>query len=488
VTRFWPQRLTGQLIASILLALVAAQAITLLIFHDERRAAVRAASRAEILSRTAAMVRLLNETPPRYHQQIIDSASGPRLRFSLDSESLLPAGARGGAGVALESRLVELLGPDAREVRVAVETRSARALPDVRERRRRDRDDDDDHADEAHRDARADWREGRKKEWKGKDRRRRFPDLTISVLPQSPLWLNIRTLVPPGPPPWALPSVVTLAATALALVAIVVLVVRRATRPLGELAGAAERLGRGETVPPLEERGPEDVRTTIRAFNVMRDRLSRYLQERTQMLAAISHDLRTPITSLRLRAELVEDGENRTRILQSLDEMQNMTEATLDFIREEATDEKTRSVDLAALIESVCADLSDLGHPISVSAAPPSPYPCRVHAITRAVRNLVENAVTYGQRARVTLRRDPDGFAIVIDDDGPGIPEGDMVRVLEPFVRLEASRSRETGGIGMGLAIAASIARAHGGRVTLANRAGGGLSAVLHLPVAESFG
>lgn len=485
--RLWPRKLAGQLIASLLLVLLAAQIVTLLIFHDERRAAVRATTRAEILSRTAAVVRLINETPARYHHQVIRSASGPRLRFSLDPQSLLPSERPKPGAIAVQRRLENLLGADARSVRVAVHARGARERPQAWRYRDRDEaaEDDEDNEDDDHqrleRKPRIDG-EGRNP----KRRRNVYLGLTISVLPRAGPWLNVQTLIPPPPPSWAVPSVVTLGGTAVALVFIVVLMVRRATHPLGELANAAERLGRGEQISAVEERGPEDVRVTIRAFNDMRARLERFVRQRTQMLAAISHDLRTPITSLRLRAELVEDDENRERILASLDEMQSMAEATLDFVRGESADEKTRSVDLGALIESVCADLADLGHDVSVGPMSGISYPCRVHALKRAVRNLVENAVTYGKRARISLERAESDLLILVEDDGPGIPSADLQRVTEPFVRLEESRSRDTGGIGMGLAIAASIVHSHGGRLSLRNRPEGGLRAELRLPQAAS--
>jgi signal transduction histidine kinase len=291
--------------------------------------------------------------------------------------------------------------------------------------------------------------------------------------------------VPSPSPRWALPSLLSMAVMAVALSLIVILMVRRITRPMAQLAAAAESLGRGETVAPLAERGPLDVRQTTRAFNRMHDRLQRFVQDRTRMLAAISHDLRTPITSLRLRAEFVDDEEMRAKILDTLDEMQRMVEATLAFAREEAAREDTRTVDLGALIESLCEDLAEMGLNVAFAGAARSPHPCRPVALKRAIRNLVENAVAYGKRARVALERRAEEFAVVIDDDGPGIPEADFERVFGPFVRLEESRSQETGGIGLGMAIARSIVRGHGGDITLANREGGGLRAVIHLPRAD---
>lgn len=205
-------------------------------------------------------------------------------------------------------------------------------------------------------------------------RHRRF-SLIASVSLAGGRWLNVETRLPPASPAWALPSLVGMGVMAVALSAIVVLMIRRMTRPMADLATAAEALGRGEAVAAVPERGPEDVRATTRAFNRMHQRLQRFVQDRTRMLAAISHDLRTPITSLRLRAEFVEDDEIRAKILETLDEMQRMTEATLAFAREEAAREDTRTVDLAALIQSLCEDLAEMGAEVTVADAPRTPYP-----------------------------------------------------------------------------------------------------------------
>ena len=220
----------------------------------------------------------------------------------------------------------------------------------------------------------------------------------------------------------------------------------------------------------------------MRAFNLMRDRLDRYMQDRMAMLAAISHDLRTPITSLRLRAELVEDGDSRRKMIGTLDEMQRMTENALGFIRENMEREGTRTVDLHALIDSVAVDLADLGHELTVDNAGRVLVACRPIAMRRAFRNLLENASIHGSRATVRIAQDDAGLCVVIEDQGPGIPEADRERVFEPFVRLDESRSLDKGGAGLGLAIARTIVRGHGGNISLENRAEGGLRATVMLP------
>jgi signal transduction histidine kinase len=479
--RLWPRRLAGQMIALLLLALVLAQSASYLIFADERWAALQTAERGHILARTASIVRLLENTPASLHDQILRTASSRQLRFWLsDQSAVTPADAD--ADSWLRQRLVSLLddGPT-REVLI-------------------DLGKDDQHFWSSDSDAQRDERIAavgeiaragevapeRADRWRARWHHRRPPaDLMISTRLRDGGWLNAGFAVPDPPPHWTPASLAAMAVTALALSLIVTLMVRRITRPMAELAAAAERLGRGETVPAIAEHGSLDVRQTMRAFNRMRGRLQRFVQDRTRMLAAISHDLRTPITTLRLRAEFVDDEEARAKILETLDEMQRMIEATLAFAREEAAAEDTRTVDLAALVESVAADLVDLGQEVSFSGPERLPYACRPIGLKRAVRNLIENAVAYGARARVSLEPGAGALRIVIDDDGPGIPAADFERVFAPFVRLEESRSRETGGIGLGMAIARSIVRGHGGDIELANRAEGGLRVVIRLPSAE---
>jgi signal transduction histidine kinase len=215
-------------------------------------------------------------------------------------------------------------------------------------------------------------------------------------------------------------------------------------------------------------------------------RLLRFVKDRTQMLAAMCHDLRTPRSTLRLRAEFIEDDEIKAKILETLEEMQRMTEATLAFVREEAAVEPTRMVDLTALVESVASDLADLGKNVRFEEAARIDLACRPTGLKRAVRNLLENAVRYGERAEVALIDLENELQIVIDDDGPGVPEDQIERLFQPFVRLDESRSVEGGGIGLGLAIARSIVRNHGGDITLANRETGGLRATISLPKGQS--
>jgi len=295
------------------------------------------------------------------------------------------------------------------------------------------------------------------------------------------LWLNAAYAKPPKKFIWMSPTTVSLAITAIMLSALAIIVARRIARPMRRLTSAAESLGRGEQNSRIPEEGPDDIRRTAVAFNQMQERLTRFLADRTTMLAAIGHDLRTPITTMRLRTEFVADPEARSRLLDTVNEMQAITDATLELTQEQSVDEPTRPVDVAALVESICEDLADLGRDVHFTESGVIPYRCRPAALRRATRNLIENALRYGGRAQVSVTSTSAGVDIAIEDDGPGIPDKEIERVFLPFVRLEESRNARTGGIGLGLSIARTIARAHGGDIVLSNLPSG-LRAVIHLP------
>lgn len=263
---------------------------------------------------------------------------------------------------------------------------------------------------------------------------------------------------------------------------------RRLIAPVATLAAAAEALGRDVNAPPLPESGAVEIVAAARAFNTMAARLRRFVRDRTFMLLAIGHDLRTPITRLRLRAEFLEDEVLREKLLADLDEMEKMVASALAFGRESDTDEPVVAVDLAELARTVLDEAADARPQCAARLryVGPAHVTVRVRSLAakRALANLVLNAITYGGSATVRLLppSPPGPLVLLVEDDGPGIPVSELERVFQPFQRLEGSRNRETGGAGLGLAIVRNIFRAHGGDVTLENRAEGGLRARIVLP------
>jgi hypothetical protein len=258
-------------------------------------------------------------------------------------------------------------------------------------------------------------------------------------------------------------------------------IARRIVRPLSELTTAAAKVAGGGGTPHVAEQGPDDVRNAAIAFNAMAAKVTHTLESQRHLLSAVGHDLRTPLTAMRINLEFVADDELRDGLLRNLDELQALTEQVLAAAKG-AGGEKPRQVALSALVESLCTDLDEMGEPVNWNNHSPAPISCRPNEIKRAVRNLVENAVAYGHKANVRITDTADGYDVLVEDEGPGIPEGDRQRVFEPFVRLESSRNEATGGTGLGLTLVKAIAEGHGGAVKLENRPGGGLRARMHLP------
>ncbi len=270
-----------------------------------------------------------------------------------------------------------------------------------------------------------------------------------------------------------------------AIIVVAVLLLRWATRPLRDLAVAAERFSLDQTPQPLNETGPAEVRRAARAFNTMRERIQRLVSERMQALAAVSHDLRTPITRLRLRSELMEDEATRDLVDADLAEMEGMIDSTLEFLRGGVSSETIRPIDIVTVIETIVDDHADQGRSVTLSGVGQGRVLGRLLSLKRAFWNIVGNAVKYGSHATVAIGETPAGLAITVEDNGPGIPDGDMERVFQPFVRLEGSRGRETGGSGLGLTIARAVIVSHGGEITLGNRAEGGLRVTIILPLLD---
>jgi signal transduction histidine kinase len=308
------------------------------------------------------------------------------------------------------------------------------------------------------------------------------PTLLVALRLNDGSWLNVVAAYVEDINFWPLRTMLILTIMVVGMAALSIWAIARLTAPLKDFASAAIRLGTDVNAIPIAERGPADVRGAIRAFNEMQTRLKRFVEDRTQMLAAVSHDLRTPITRLRLRAEWVVNKNQRSKFLADLDEMEHMIAGVLSFAKEEAHPEPTVSLDLIAMLQSICDDLVDKGFKVSFKAEGHLDYQCRPVSIRRCFSNLLDNALKYGQRADVSVVAGTTDVRIQIDDYGPGIPEALREEVFRPFHRLEWSRNRDSGGSGLGLTVARTVARAHGGDVLLGEGPRGGLRATIVLP------
>ncbi len=295
-----------------------------------------------------------------------------------------------------------------------------------------------------------------------------------------------RTFSPRGTPPFPGHFIIELGLLTALLGIVLYAMTRTITRPLADLANAADAVGRGTTIQPLRERGARELKRATHAFNAMQERLNRYLDSRTRVLAAMSHDLRTPITRLRLRVESIEDEALRARCVEDLEEMTRMVRGALSVFRGLNYEEPAVPVDIDALLQELQRQYAEVNTSVAVEGHATAPLSGKPLALKRCLGNLVDNALQYGGRATIAVTDGNDALTIRVLDEGPGIPEDEIERVFEPFYRLESSRNRATGGTGLGLSIARDAAQAHGGSLTLANRSGGGLEARLVLPRLQS--
>ena len=306
--------------------------------------------------------------------------------------------------------------------------------------------------------------------------------IVISVQLQSGRWLNAEV----HPHEWhfrqKLDWLLKVSAAFVFVGAVALFFIRRIGRPLNQLTAAARSFADGMQANELAEDGPVDLRRAIRSFNAMQRQVAGEMARRTSTLAAISHDVRTPLTALRVKAEMVDDPDVRASLIASVERMERITASALEYLKGESRGEPLRAVDLSALLESECAEFEELGHDVSFVGEHGVQGTCRPEALARAVRNLIDNAVKYGANARVSLRVESGFIEIAVADEGPGIPEDERRRAMEPFERLSTARESDTGGFGLGLAIVRAIAEGHEGSLALTKNEPHGLVATIRLP------
>jgi signal transduction histidine kinase len=470
--RLLPSSLLGRLILVLLTGLVAAQLISAALLLRDRGQTLYQSARSDLLERTAGIVRLLDAIRPEERRRLLPLLSTPETPVRLARAPLaLNTGQDedGSREQAVENRLKALL-PPRTEVRVALEGTSLDG--------------------------------GIRPGMAGMHRRHMMGSgrmtgpwaylhgvhaletgFFIQVRLTDGSWVQFERGLPEALFDRPTRLLITLFVLLLTVVLLSLLAVRWVVGPLRTLRRAAEELGRDIRRPPLPVNGPREVAETARAFNTMQNRIRSFVEDRARILAAVSHDLKTPLTRMRLRTDLLDDEELRTRLQSELDDMESMVGATLDFMRGTASREDSRRLDLATLLEAISDDARDAGWEVSLRGRVLDPIWGRPTALKRCITNLVENAAYYGGGAAEILA-DDDGRNVRISvlDRGPGIPEALLEQVFDPFFRVESSRARHTGGTGLGLGIARNIARGHGGDLVLRNREGGGLNAELTLP------
>jgi signal transduction histidine kinase len=441
-----------------LVGLAVSHALSVALYSTDRLSALAFIGGEHLGERIATVSRLVENMPEAQRSRIVELVASPTLHVGWAKESAVVTAAGGGwqTRILREALLDQFDDLSERTFRMMyAESEAAQSVHRVGSEK------DEDAAG-------------------GPQRARMF---LVSLRLPDGSWLNFRAPLGELDPFWTYRFGLSMAVMIGAVFVLTALVVFHMTAPLRVFAGAAHRLGTDVHAPPLEESGPIEVRRASQAFNEMQQRIRRFVEDRTQMIAAISHDLSTPITRLRLRAEFIDDEDERRKTLADLDDMERMIDSTLAFTRDDAAQEPREIVDLAALVQSIRDNLADTGMAVAFETDGRVPYACRPTALRRALANLMENAAKYGGQARVSLLDRGESLVVRIDDDGPGIPEPDLETVFKPFRRLEGSRSRETGGTGLGLTVARSIVRAHGGEIVLTNRPEGGLRVEVPLPL-----
>ena len=465
--RILPKSLFGRLVLLLLTGLVLAQTLSAFILLRDRGQVLYESIRENMIVRTAGIVRLLDSLPIADRQKMISLLSGPDLQIALSKRvALVPQADQDSihASEWVQQRLRKRL-PQHKNILVTVEGSVMEPqTPSIHRRHM----------------MMSGPMSGPWAYMHGVHAMARFFHIQIAL--EDGTWVNFQHGVPKESFDWPGRLIIVLTVLLASVISLSLVGVRLLIHPLHALRQAAEGLGKDIRQSPLEEAGPIEVRATAKAFNTMQARLKSYIEDRSGILTAVSHDLKTPLTRIRLRSELMEDEELKTKIGKDLDDMEKMVGATLDFMRGTEIREPTQPLDLVALLESIQEDALEAGKSIKLGELSIAPYQGKPLALKRCIVNLVDNAVRYGQEAMIATEDSGTAVIVKIFDKGPGIPEEAMKKVFDPFFRLESSRTQQTGGSGLGLGIARNIARAHGGDLILSNLNNGGLCATLTLP------
>ncbi|MCW8908005.1 MAG: ATP-binding protein [Sedimenticola sp.] len=463
--RLLPASLFGRLILILIGGLLLAQLVSTGLLLKDRGDIIRENTGLQLVQRIAAIVYLLEDTAREERPKIVRAFNTPLFRTSLSDRPPEPD------PDAQPARHLEMLLLQSLDKRTLLQVHTTPLPEGFRSMRRNLQR----HSPDSNRE-RARGPESR--------RFRRPPPgaLQANIQLGDGQWLTIRRPLPETFADWPMKILAYLGILLVSIILLSLLAVRWVTRPLNTLAGAAENLGKDISHPALPESGPREVKRAARAFNTMQTRLRRYIEDRSQVLAAVSHDLKTPITRLRLRSALLQDEPLQQRFNRDLDEMEQMVQATLDYLRGSESKEQPVPININALLGSLQDDAAELGWEMTLSGSRVAPYRGRPLALKRCLMNLIENAVRYGKAADVRIEESDQYLTVIVADRGLGVAEDDLESLFNPFYRGEASRARETGGTGLGLGIARNIARAHGGDVKLRRGPNGGLEAVVALP------
>ena len=443
-----PSGLRGRLILLLLVALLAAQFATLMIFLDERDRAVSVTAAEETAFHALSLARDIERLPSAERAAAVMAARSSAMQIRVGDVPQVDV-AEASDLSALADSVTAASGEPGRGLHLAIRDSDARFV-------------------------------------EGSESLAAVNELFVSAELQGDKWLNLRARLDPPPLQWAWPAVTSLALAALAVIGVIWIGVGHILKPMNAVAEAAARLGKGEKPEPLPLTGPGEAQQLAHAFNRMAEELTQLLDDRSGTLAAIGHDLRSPVTAMRLRVEMVDDDETRQRLTTCLDEIETLTDAALALARGGGPVLRPEKINLASLLSDIVRDLREEGLEARLTAPDPVGIQGDTVAIRQAIRNIADNAARYGKVALVSLEVGPDGAHVDIADHGPGIAPANRELVFSPFVRLEHSRSRDTGGSGLGLSIARAAIDRHGGHISLEDANAGGTVAKIVLPYAPS--
>jgi len=458
INRILPNSLIGQISLIMLVGVLLILSVTMRFFSDDRQRALNFVSSDSTLERVGSLVKMLNNTPIALHDDLISASESRGFRLSLGSEAVVKKSASPVLVDKLKSLLLESE-VEAKDVRIVAA--NIRFIDGQKGQK------------------------GQKRKYVPKHFNTK---LTGSVLVAGQQWLNFRSAIDDEATSLPLKTIIWVALFTILILITMAWTVKRALKPIETLAVVAKKVGNERDFKNITEVGPSEVIPAISAFNQMQANLSTFIDDRSKMLAAISHDLRTPITSLRLRLEFIEPGEDQKRMLETVHQMEQMLKATLDFAKDDAQKEAKQDLEVVSLLTTICDDYRDRGIDIQLTSEDKLIFRLWPVAFRRVIENIINNSIAYGRdeagevHISVEVGLTAENLIIAISDTGQGIEESLFDEVIKPFVRLDKARDTQDSNVGLGLAISHSIVQAHAGKILFKNLPAGGLNIEIILP------
>lgn len=456
-----PKSLVGQISLIMLMGVLLILSVSMQLYSGDRQRALDFVSSGSALERVSSLITILHNTPVNLHEDIISASQGRGFYLSLDNKAIV------------EDRTLSPLTTKLKGLIAVAEIKDVRIISASIERPRKNK---------VLRHQRESIRDKMKK-------RPHFNlKLTGSILLADQHWLNFSSAVDEKAGHIPLQTILLITFFTLLILITMAWTVKHALKPIATLAAVAKKVGSERDFKHMAEVGPSEVLPTISAFNQMQTNLSTFIDDRSKMLAAISHDLRTPITSLRLRLEFIEAGEDKERMLQTVNQMENMLKSTLDFAKDDAQKEAKQELEVISLITTICDDYRDRGLDIRLKSVNKLIFRLWPVAFQRVIENLINNSLAYGKDASgkvcitIEIMLEAESLILTLSDTGEGIDETLFEEVIKPFVRLDKARDTQDSSVGLGLAISNSIIQAHAGKMTFSNLEAGGLSIHICLP------